>query len=105
MGASDQGQLGDGIPLNFTNRPELMVGAPPILSGITLAGTNLVFKGINNVAGSTNYVLMTTDFTLPKSQWTRIQTNLLSALGRFTITVTNTVNASIPGRFYLLQMP
>ena len=105
MGASDQGQLGDGIPLNFTNRPELIVGAPAIISGVTKSGTNLVFTGINNIAGSTNYMLMTTDFTLPKNQWTRIQTNILSALGSFTITVTNTVNANIPGRFYLLQMP
>jgi alpha-tubulin suppressor-like RCC1 family protein len=104
FGASDQGQLGDGITLSFTNRAELIVGAPAIISGVTVSGANLVITGINNVAGSTNYVLVTTNFTLPKSQWTRISTNILSALGSFTITVTNTVNASVPGQFYLLQM-
>jgi len=104
FGASDQGQLGDGITLSFTNRAELIVGAPAILSGVTQAGANLVFTGINNVAGSTNYVVMPTNFSLPKNQWLRISTNILSALGSFTITVTNTVNGNNPGQFYLLQM-
>jgi alpha-tubulin suppressor-like RCC1 family protein len=104
FGASDQGQLGDGITLSFTNRAELIVGAPAVISGVTRSGANLIFNGINNVAGSTNYVLVTTNFTLPKNQWTRISTNVLSTLGSFTITVTNTVNAVVPGQFYLLQM-
>lgn len=103
FGASDQGQLGDGVTINFTNRAELIVGAPAIISGAAVSGTNLVLTGINNVAGSTNYVLATADFSLPKNQWAKVQTNILNAIGAFTITVTNTVNSGNAGRFYLLQ--
>jgi hypothetical protein len=77
---------------------------PPNLNGITLSGTNAVFKATNGQSGATYYVLMSTNLTLPLSQWAHIATNVLSASGSFTITVTNAVNLSVPERFYILQM-
>ena len=73
------------------------------VSSIELSGTNLLLNGINGVSGGTYCVLMTTNLTLPLSQWTPVSTNVLSARGAFTITVTNTVSRSIPRRFYILQ--
>jgi hypothetical protein len=77
--------------------------APLSITGISLAGTNLVLKGSNGVSGTTNYLLMTTNLALPKNQWTRIATNVLSATGNFTFTATNAVDLNAPQRFYTLQ--
>jgi hypothetical protein len=38
------------------------------------------------------------------SQWTRVATNVSSASGNFTITVTNTVTPGAGRRFYILQL-
>ena len=75
----------------------------PGISGTSVAGANLVFEGFNGQSGNTYIVLTSTNLALPLSQWTPVATNLLSASGNFSITVTNTVSAGIPGRFYLLQ--
>jgi hypothetical protein len=48
---------------------------------------------------------MSTDLALPLSQWTPVATNVLSANGNFSITVTNAVSAAIPCQFYILQSP
>jgi hypothetical protein len=48
-------------------------------------------------------VLTSTNLALPLSRWTPAATNLLSASGNFSITVTNTVSAEIPQRYYVLQ--
>jgi hypothetical protein len=73
------------------------------LGGTTLAGANLVLNGINGMSGATYYVLMSTNLTLPLSQWTPVATNVLSASGNFTITATNAVTRTVPQRFYILQ--
>ena len=44
----------------------------PALTGISLAGTNLTIIGSNGVSGVTYNVLMTTNLTLPRSQWTPV---------------------------------
>jgi hypothetical protein len=77
--------------------------APPSITGISLAGTNLVLNGSNGVSGTTNYLLMTTNLAMPKNQWTRIGTNVLVANGNFTLTATNAVDLDAPQRFYILQ--
>jgi len=65
------------------------------LSGTSLYGTTK--------SGGTYYALMSTNPILPLSQWTPVATNVLSASGNFTITVTNTVNSNVPHRFYILE--
>jgi uncharacterized repeat protein (TIGR03803 family) len=76
---------------------------PPGIAGISLSGANLVLDGIYGQSGGTYSVLMSTDVTLPSSRWMPVATNVLSASGNFTITVTNTVNRNVRQRFYLLE--
>jgi hypothetical protein len=49
-------------------------------------------------------LLGTTNIALPASQWTAVQTNLVTARGtnNLSVTLTNAVNLS-SGQFYLLQ--
>jgi BspA type Leucine rich repeat region (6 copies)/PKD domain len=75
----------------------------PSLTGASLAGANLVLDGSSGQAGVTYIVLTSTNLALPLSQWTPAATNLLSASGNFTVTVSNTVSADVPHRFYVLQ--
>jgi hypothetical protein len=75
----------------------------PNFGGTTLAGANLVLNGVNGLSGATYCVLMSTNLTLPLSQWTPVATNVLSASGNFTITATNAVTRTVPQRFYILQ--
>lgn len=82
-----------------------VVPTPPDLAGVSLAGANLVLHGVNGQSGATSFVLMSTNLTLPSSQWTRFATNVLSASGNFTITLTNTVTRGVPRRFYRLETP
>jgi regulator of chromosome condensation (RCC1) repeat-containing protein/Regulator of Chromosome Condensation (RCC1) repeat protein len=102
MGWNGNGELGDGT-LNNTNLPELIVAGPMNIASISLAGTNLMLNGINGISGSTNYVLASTDITLPKNQWTPVVTNILNTNGNFTLTLTNAVNPNSPQQFYILQ--
>ncbi len=84
----------------------LTVTAPVTVPGITsvsLSGANLVLNGINGQSGGTYYVLMSTNLTLPLSQWIPVGTNVLSVSGNFAITATNTVTPGIRQRFYILQ--
>jgi hypothetical protein len=89
---------------NAASRPALVVSAvaQPVISAINLSGTNLVLSATNGVAGETNYVLTSTDLALPPSQWTPISTNVLTAGGNFSITVTNAVNTDSQ-QFFMLQ--
>jgi hypothetical protein len=77
--------------------------APPGITGISVAGGNLVITGTNGVSGQTYYILSATNLALPKSQWLPITTNVLNASGSFTITATNAVSPNVPQAFYLLQ--
>jgi PKD repeat protein len=77
--------------------------AQPRIAGVGLSGSNLVINGTNGVYGRTYYVLSATNLSLPKSQWSTVTTNVLTANGIFTLTATNAVNPSIPQAFYILQ--
>jgi alpha-tubulin suppressor-like RCC1 family protein len=77
---------------------------PGIASISHLAGTNLVFNVNNGLSGGTYYVLTTTNVALPKNQWMPVATNISSASGNFTLTVTNAVDPKIPQQFYIIQM-
>ncbi|MGA2868723.1 MAG: choice-of-anchor tandem repeat GloVer-containing protein [Verrucomicrobiota bacterium] len=76
----------------------------PLIVGINLSGAGLVINGANGRSGGTCYALMSTNLSLPFSQWISVATNTLNTSGSFTITVTNTVDATVPQRFYILQM-
>ena len=74
----------------------------PVITSVSLAGTNLVLKMANSVTGGIYAVLMTTNLSLPPANWAVLATNV-SPGGSFTLTATNTVNPAVPRRFYLLQ--
>jgi hypothetical protein len=76
---------------------------PPIITGITLAGPNLVLNAGNGQAGGTYFTLMSTNVALPLSQWSRVATNVLSLNGNFTISATNAVSPNASQQFYILQ--
>jgi hypothetical protein len=75
----------------------------PGITGLSVAGANLVLDATNGQSGNTYIVLTSTNLAVPLSQWTPAATNLLSEGGSFSITVTNTVSEGHPQRFYILQ--
>ena len=85
--------------------PSVTVLPRPAIASFSLSRTNLVVQGANGYSGLTYYVLMSTNVALPKSQWTPLATNAWSAIGNFSLTVTNAVNLSVPKRFYILEVP
>ena len=56
----------------------------------------------NSVTGGIFTVLMTTNLSLPLTNWLVLATNV-SNKGSFTLITTNAVNPAAPGLFYLLQ--
>ena len=73
----------------------------PSFASAKLAGTNLVFSGINGVASWPYFVLTTTNLALPASKWSCIATDAFDSSGNFVFT--NNPNASSPIRFFCLQ--
>jgi len=83
-----------------------LVPAPvPVITSITLAGTNLVVHGMNGLASGAYTVLTSTNLTLPRAQWTSVATNSLNANGAFAFTAVNAVNPRNPRQYYLLELP
>ncbi len=74
----------------------------PVISGVSLAGTNLVFNVANSITNAVFTVLASTDITLPVTSWTAVATNL-SGGGNFTFTATNVVDQTATGQFFILQ--
>ena len=97
------GNSGNGAVFALGLSGETIPAMQPHFANVNLSGSNLVLTGINGQFGGTYYLLEGTNLALPLSQWTRVATNVLSAGGNFTITATNTVNNTVPGRFYILQ--
>jgi len=89
--------------ISFAPTNSSLAPANPGISSVTLSGANLVLNTTNGQPGGTYYVLTTTNLALPLSQWTRVATNIPSASGNFTITVTNTVTPTVLKRFYILE--
>lgn len=76
--------------------------APPELAMSPRAG-NLVFTGNRGPAGGTNYLVATTNLSLPMAQWARVATNKFDQSGQVIFT-----NAPAPGvaqRFHRLALP
>ena len=81
-----------------------VVPAQPCIVGISLSGTNLVINANNGLSGRSYFVLMTTNLTLPPSQWMPVATMVLNTSGNFTLTATNAVDPNAPQRFYRLEL-
>ena len=77
---------------------------PPGITGISVAGTNLVLTATNGQWSGTYLTLTSTNAATPLSQWTPVATNTVDGSGNFTITATNAVNPGDTKRFYALQL-
>jgi hypothetical protein len=77
----------------------------PNVVGVSVSQANLVIQGANGISGLTYYLLTSTDLALPKNQWTPVVTNTWHADGSFSLTLTNAVDRSFQGQFYILLVP
>lgn len=76
----------------------------PLITGVKLSGTNLIFSGTNSVAAGAYSVLSSTNLIQPLSGWTSIWTNTLGSDTNFTFTATNAVKASDKKRYFYLHL-
>jgi uncharacterized repeat protein (TIGR03803 family) len=77
----------------------------PTVTNFHLAGRDLIFSGINGLAGRAYTVLANTNLALPLNQWKPVVTNVLPGGGNFSITVSNAANSAAAQQFYRLQTP
>lgn len=75
----------------------------PVITSFSLAGTNLVFNVANSITGGVFTVLTSTNISLPLTNWTALAITNTATNGSFTLTATNAVNPTAPGRFYILK--
>jgi fibronectin-binding autotransporter adhesin len=78
------------------------VSSPPGLTSIGVSGANVVITGTNAQAGTTYYLLSTTNLMLPLSQWAPVATSVLNSAS-FTFTGTNVVSSTKPRQFFILS--
>jgi hypothetical protein len=74
----------------------------PLITGVSLAGTNLVLNVANSITGGVFTVLMSTNISLPLTNWSAVATNVANS-SSFTLTATNAVNLAAPNNFFILQ--
>jgi len=81
-----------------------VVAAPsqPIINGVTLSGSSLIFSGTNGMANSNYVVLASTNLAATLINWTVLFTNTFDANGIFH--VTNTISPGNPQQFYRIQL-
>jgi hypothetical protein len=74
----------------------------PRITGVSVAGTNLVLTVTNGITNATYTVLMNTNLAAALTNWTALATNVAGA-GSFIFTATNAVDKATAARFYMLQ--
>jgi hypothetical protein len=75
----------------------------PSVVGISIVNGSLVFGGANGLAGGTYRILSSTNLATPLTNWTQVGSGYFDGDGN--CSVTNAINTSEPGRFYLLSQP
>jgi autotransporter-associated beta strand protein len=105
IGAFPSGYVGV-LNTNTPGQVKLVVqlpsAPPPMISGITVSGENLILSATGPTNG-TVYVLSTANVSLPRSLWTRVMTNQFDGAGKFVFT--SSINSGIAANFYCLQLP
>jgi hypothetical protein len=76
----------------------------PVITRITVAGSQVTFAGSNGVAVGSYVVLAGANIATPRSQWLPLSTNFLNNTGPFTLVVPNAAGSSHPQRFFTLQV-
>jgi hypothetical protein len=72
----------------------------PILS-LKVVGASQIFTATNGVAGTSCFIVDTTNPTLPLNQWSELSSNVFNASGVFTYT--NPIVPNMPPTFYGLS--
>ena len=75
----------------------------PAITSAVLAGSNLVFGGIDGSTGGTYYVLATTNAVDWLTNWVCVATNTFETNGTFS--VTNALDPAKRQEFFRLQVP
>jgi fibronectin-binding autotransporter adhesin len=96
----DTSQIGNNgtITANSTLTPT------PIITNISLNGTQLTINASNGPTSGTFALLESTNVALPLSQWTPVFTNNFDGSGDLVNFQTNVVDPSQPQTFYILQV-
>ncbi|HTV41911.1 MAG TPA: hypothetical protein VMF08_15115 [Candidatus Sulfotelmatobacter sp.] len=79
---------------------------PPTITSFAISGANLNITATNGVNDGTYYLLGTTNLLLPRSQWTAVATNVVTASGAtevFSFIGTNVYSAGKPAQFFTLS--
>lgn len=74
----------------------------PIIRGVSVAGSNLIFSVTQGITNANYVVLRSTNVAAPLPSWTPVFTNTATA-GDFTLAATNAFNPSMPASFFSLQ--
>jgi hypothetical protein len=74
----------------------------PLISSVSLDGTNLVLNVANSITGGVFTVLTSTNLSLQLTNWIALATNTATK-GSFTLTATNAVNLGAPNSFFILE--
>jgi hypothetical protein len=75
---------------------------PPVITNMTLSGTNFILQVTNGTSGATNYILSSTNLAMPLANWARMKTNTVGASGAYMFT--NAVNPNLPQRFFRVSV-
>ena len=76
----------------------------PVITRITVAGSQVTLAGTNGIAANNYVVLGSTNVAIPLSQWLPLSTNFPNNTGPFTFVVSNAAGPSFPRRFFALQV-
>jgi hypothetical protein len=75
----------------------------PLITSVSLRGTNLVIQGTNALGGEQFTLLTTTNILVPLSQWTTVGSGTFS--GPMTFSNTFPINPANPQSFYSIKVP
>jgi fibronectin-binding autotransporter adhesin len=75
----------------------------PVITSMTLSGSDLIFDGINAITGAEFHVLTSTNLATPINLWTPITTNTFGG-PTFNFTLTGAFSTGIPQQFYLIRV-
>jgi hypothetical protein len=74
----------------------------PNVTAVTRAGSNLVLSAGNCITNGLLTILTATNLAQPVTNWTALASNTVAG-GTVTVTVTNAINATGPGGYFILQ--
>jgi autotransporter-associated beta strand protein len=81
----------------------ISTASQPQFEGVNLSGASLMLQVANGAPGVTNYLLTSTNLSLPLTNWARLGTNVFDVSGNGVFT--NVLNAGSAQGFYLISVP